>query len=102
VKSPNLDLKQGIYYLVREGEGGRERQREREKVRHKERERERADNKNHGQRCVAQLVINKYIYDLNVFKHISDFVYVLYFTSWTEAHSVPELLRPTIFKTHNF
>ncbi len=66
MKSPNLDLKQGIYYLVRKGEGGRERQREREKVRHKERGRERADNKNHGQRCVAQLVINNYIYDLNV------------------------------------
>jgi hypothetical protein len=30
VKSPNLDLKQGIYYLEREGEG-REREKERDK-----------------------------------------------------------------------
>ncbi len=67
MKSPNSDLKQGISYLEREGEGGRERQRDREKerytekekVRHKEREGERANNKNHGQRRVAQLVYYK-------------------------------------------
>jgi hypothetical protein len=43
VKFPNLDLKQGISYLEREGEGG-ERQRERERKRSRlsiERERER-------------------------------------------------------------
>jgi hypothetical protein len=58
VKSPNLDLKQGISYLERERGGGeRERDREKERVRHKEREGERADNKNHGQRRVAQLVV---------------------------------------------
>ncbi len=38
MKSHNLDLKQGISYLEREGEGGGERQREKERVRHKERE----------------------------------------------------------------
>ncbi len=58
MKLPNLDLKQGISYLERERGGGeRERDREKERVRHKEREGERADNKNHGQRRVAQLVV---------------------------------------------
>ncbi len=64
MKSPNLDLKQGISYLEREGgrrggERGRKKERktETEKVKHKEREGERANNKNHGPRRVAQLVV---------------------------------------------
>ncbi len=50
------------------GKRGGERDREKEgwtdteKVRHKEREGERADNENHGQRCVAQLVFDKHHY----------------------------------------
>ncbi len=61
MKSPNLDLKQGISYLEREGEGETEgkRETEKDKVRHKEREEEIADNTSHGQRRVDQLVNNK-------------------------------------------
>jgi hypothetical protein len=48
------------------GKRGGERDREKEgwtdteKVRHKEREGERADNENHGQHCVVQLVFDKH------------------------------------------
>ncbi len=46
VKSPNLDLKQGISYLKREGEGEkREKQREREREREIDRDREREKGK---------------------------------------------------------
>jgi hypothetical protein len=38
VKSPNLDLKQGISYLEREGERERERKRQREREIDRERE----------------------------------------------------------------
>jgi hypothetical protein len=51
VKSPNLDLKQGISYL---GEGGGERERQRQRQREREREKERDTCK----AWVAQLVTN--------------------------------------------
>jgi hypothetical protein len=49
VNLPNLDLKLGISYLEREGEGGEgetDRKTQRQKLIHKEREGEKADNKN--------------------------------------------------------
>jgi hypothetical protein len=45
-----------------QAERKRDRQRQKEKVKHEEQEGERADNKNHGQRRVAQLVFDNHPY----------------------------------------
>ncbi len=74
MKSLRLDLKQGISYLERERGRGRERERgrgrERERERHKEREGERADNKNHEQCRVVQLVYNDNVFNFFRFERV--------------------------------